>query len=111
MSTHTNVVESINKFIDNLQEGKKVNVQLFEQTSLETIHDALKNDIVSQYIVPVNLIKFYGSPTWYPKFMDHNDKFRVHNRVSFTNLISVPRRDAKGVVNSIGTKDSFIQSL
>ena len=63
MSTHTNVVESINKFIDNLQEGKKVNVQLFEQTSLETIHDALKNDIVSQNIVPVNLITFYGSPT------------------------------------------------
>ena len=60
MKTHTNVVETKSKFIDNLQEGTEVNVYLLEQTHLGTIDNARKNDILSQNIPLVILIKFDG---------------------------------------------------
>ena len=113
MKTHTNVVETKSKFIDNLQEGTEVNVQLLEQTHLGTIDNARKNDILSQNIPLVILIKFYGKLPDGPNIWVHKDIFGVHNKVSFTNslcmecLTSVLRKDANRAAEGIGTTGSF----
>ena len=100
----------IDGFIDQLIEGKE---SVLDTSSASFIvQDILKQELESRHLLPIDLLRFSGSPAEWPELIE-NFFSPVHQKSSFDNnlrmlkLISVLDVEAKRVISAIGSNGIF----
>ena len=76
-SNSTTVIEPIDKFINDLLEWQEISYSNILPTPALTITNAIKKELESCYLSPVDQLTFDGNSAKWPEFMD-NFKTRVH---------------------------------
>ena len=86
--THVNVVQSIDSFIDELVEGEESSFASRTRTSVNFTL-ALQQEVDSDNLPPIPLIRFEGNPSKWPEFIE-NVFTRVHSKQTFDdNMITL----------------------
>ena len=86
--THVNVAQSIDSFIDELVEGEESSFASRTRTSVNFTL-ALQQEVDSDNLPPIPLIRFEGNPSKWPEFIE-NIFTRVHSKQTFDdNMITL----------------------
>ena len=86
--THVNVAQSIDSFIDELVEGEESSFASRTRTSVNFTL-ALQQEVDSDNLPPIPLIRFDGNPSKWPEFIE-NVFTRVHSKQTFDdNMITL----------------------
>ena len=86
--THVNVAQSIDSFIDELVEGEESSFASRTRTSVNFTL-ALQQEVDSDNLPPIPLIRFEGNPSKWPEFIE-NVFTRVHSKQTFDdNMITL----------------------
>ena len=107
--TRNDVIEPIDRFIDDLIEGRET---ILKDVDVVTTTKILRWEYESRNLPTIELKRFDGSHRFWPEFIE-NFKTRVHIKVSFDDntrmerLVSVLDGEAKKAVYSIGTSGIF----
>ena len=86
--THVNVAQSIDSFIDELVEGEESSFASRTRTRVN-LTLALQQEVDSDNLPPIPLIRFEGNPSKWPEFIE-NVFTRVHSKQTFDdNMITL----------------------
>ena len=103
--------EPVDKFIDELEEGKEVIIPR-NNSGIMNVNMALQRELESRFLPVIPLKTFEGDPATWPEFIQ-NFKNRVHMKETYDNctrmdqLLSVLRGEAKRAIESIGSDAIF----
>ena len=81
--THGKVAQSIDRFIDELVEGEESSFASQTRTSVN-LTLALQQEVDSNNLPPISLIRFSGNPSKWPAFIE-NSFTRIHLKQTFDN--------------------------
>ena len=81
--THGKVAQSIDRFIDELVEGEESSFASQTRTSVN-LTLALQQEVDSNNLPPISLIRFNGNPSKWPAFIE-NSFTRIHLKQTFDN--------------------------